>query len=697
MVCNPRNERMLQKGGSGLRPIFKFQKNLILLLLFFICTMTLSTGSAEPFSVKRVGNLIPFNENAFLVSSPEKGHITIRIHDDISVYRIIEQEIEPGETTIQWDGCAFNHEKLAAKNYTVTAVLQGNSGEEYRVSFNTPVEYTGQCLQYVLPSSRQVSLTNPDEWFVEFRTVQKGTVKFVFHNDHADCEDTVYSVNTTGGRINRLTYTELTGKNPVTAGNYRVNVYENTKKDERFSFDIDICEEGPQRRDVFLTGEILPEEGMTEEEIWQIMQQPSVVVDLDPFKHQKVFKEKDKTSDSLGTLHGQTQAVKVMKTDNEWAYIGAWNHEAAEYMEGWVPLSVLKVSEPNPEYGILISKQKQTLDVYYKGKRIDTLEVSTGRPEDKHPEQETAAGSFLTGYHRVDFSTNGKKYDYVIQYDGGNLLHQIPYEWGKDKKDFSLGRGYLGAKASHACIRIQSEPGENGINAYWIWTHIPYHTRVLILDDPAERRPVTERPKIIESPIKAGDGTVRLTFEDSGQEDGASCEKTVEETEGHIIGFTGCTEKEYLKDPEIIPERIGELLKSGCERIVLKCYWSDRNEEKHTAVYEAMARKGIRSGANLVIGYGNRTCLGCEEKDKGIILYGLGVQKSKKTGKRNNATSLKAEVIFDFSKEESIPTVTLITTDDSTDLQQIIERFADDSVGPGIGKLYFCTDDQLKQ
>ena len=674
---------------------FKFQTALILLLLFFISTVLLSEASADTLSVKRVGNLIPFNDNAFLVNSPEKGHITIRIHDDISVYRLLEQEIDAGETVIHWDGCAFNHEKLAAKNYIVTADLTAVSGEKYSVSFNTPVEYTGQCLQYVLPSSDLVSLTDPDGWFVEFRTVQKGTVRFVFQDNNAVYEDTVYSVNTTGGRINRLTYTELTGKNPLRAGIYRVNVYENTKKDEIFAFDVEVCEEELKTSNVFVTGEILPEDGMTEEEIWQIMQQPSVVVDIDPFKHQKVYREKDTKSVSLGTLHGQTQAVKVMKIDDEWAFVGAWNHEEAEYMEGWVPVSVLKVSEPNPEYGILISKQKQTMDIYCKGKRIDTLEVSTGRPEDKHPEQETAAGSFLTGYHRVDFSTNGKKYDYVIQYDGGNLLHQIPYEWGKDKKDFSLGRGYLGAKASHACIRIQSEPGENGINAYWIWTHIPYHTRVLILDDPAERRPVTERPQIIEHLLNAGNGMIRLSFEDKGQEIEDSFENAVEEIEGHTIGFTGCTEKEYLKDPGIVTEKIGKLIKNGCEKIILKCYWSNQNEEKHTAVYEAMARKGIKAGADLVIGFGSRSCLGCEEKGKGMILYGLGTQKSKKAGKRSALTSLKAEVIFDFSREESSPVVTLIPTDGNQDLQQIIERFADDSVGPGIGHLYFCQEDQM--
>ena len=119
---------------------------------------------------------------------------------------------------------------------------------------------------------------------------------------------------------------------------------------------------------------------------------------------------------------------------------------------------------------------------------MDTLLVSTGRMTKGELYQETAAGSFLTDEHMSDYSTNGLKYDFVIRYDGGNLLHQIPYAWNESgKKEMNPGEMYLGTKASHACIRIQEKPSEKGINAYWFWTHLPYHTRVIVMDDPEER------------------------------------------------------------------------------------------------------------------------------------------------------------------------------------------------------------------
>jgi len=682
-----------REGGDDLQRFLR--KSIAFILLLIICFNIFVLASADDFSVKRIGNLIPFNDNVFTINAPEKGRLKIKVHDGISVYRTIEQEINKGETAIHWDGCAYNHEKLSPKNYTITAELFGASGQEYCVSFNTPVEYTGQCLQYLLPSSDHVSYANPDEWFVEFRTVQKGIVIFLFQDAESETDERSYSVNTTGGKINRLSFNELTNKNPLPVGEYHVTSYETGKPEEKYEFDLTVQEESYEKKEVFLTGEILPEAGMSEEEIWRIMQQPSVVIDIDPFKHQKVYSEKNKESTSLGTLHGQTQALKVMQLDEEWAFIGAWNHEEAEYIEGWVPVSVLKVAEPNPDYGILINKQEQKLDVYYKGKRIDTLEVSTGRPEEKHPEQETAAGSFLTGLHRVDFSMNGKKYDYVIQYDGGNLLHQIPYEWGKNKKDFSVGRSYLGAKASHACIRIQSEPGANGVNAYWIWTHIPYHTRVIILDDPSERRPVEEYPKIIDEIPGPAENTVSLILSEENTDEEKNELVYTKELKGHLWGFAVCSEKEYIRNPATISERINELLEKKCERIILKCLWSDRNAQNHTAVQEAMARKWVKDGADLVIGYGNKSFLGCEWRGNALILYGLGDPTVNRTVKQKGYY-LTAEVIFDLELDEKKPIVILKTDQagSETDLQQIIDRFIDDSIGTGISQICFFRENQ---
>ena len=50
------------------------------------------------------------------------------------------------------------------------------------------------------------------------------------------------------------------------------------------------------------------------------------------------------------------------------------------------------------------------------------------------------------------------------------------------------GTGYtirrLGQKAAHGCVRVGPFVTEDcKINIYWLWTHLPYHTRVIILDN----------------------------------------------------------------------------------------------------------------------------------------------------------------------------------------------------------------------
>ena len=466
---------------------------LLIIMMLLACFAAGSSADGEAFEIRRIGNIHPYAENAFLIRSEEGGELTIRVHDSICVYRTINGHIQPGETTIRWDGCGYNREKLYEKTYTITADLVTDAGVLHTISFSTPIEYPLQCLQYALPSSEELYLDSLKEWFLEYRTVTDGTVCMEMRTGNGGEPACSFTFKAQGGKIKRRDFTEIAGKKKPEKGEYTVSVYEISRPDEIYEFPLRVSGTAPERMPVAVTGEIMPDRNMTDEDIWDMMMRPSVVVDIDFFDHQQIYEEPDTGSRSLGTLHGQTQGLKVIRAKDGWALIGAWNHEDAAYVEGWVPYENLKTELPAREYGILIDKRSQTLSVYRNGKKIDTLLVSTGRPEKKHLYQETSAGCFLTGYHRVNFSMNGKKYDYVFQYDGGNLLHQTPYDWGQQKKDFTLGRGYLGAKASHACVRIQPEPGEGGLNAFWLFTHIPYHTRVIILDDPDEREASANR------------------------------------------------------------------------------------------------------------------------------------------------------------------------------------------------------------
>ena len=48
--------------------------------------------------------------------------------------------------------------------------------------------------------------------------------------------------------------------------------------------------------------------------------------------------------------------------------------------------------------------------------------------------------------------------------------------------DFSAQAAQLGQRASEGCVRVDWRTDEDhGVNAYWLWTHLPYRTKVLVL------------------------------------------------------------------------------------------------------------------------------------------------------------------------------------------------------------------------
>ena len=462
----------------------------IIVTFFFSITLLYSSSSGEviSFSVRRIGQIACFGENIFEISAPESGLLTISVRNDSSVFRILKNAVPAGTSRITWDGCGYNQERLTPMNYHIDATLEGDSGNSYYFSFDSPIEYCLQVLQFALSSADTVYLSNPDEWFLESKTLQSGTLAIEFRKDSQDTPVYTFRRSTKSGRINHMTFSEIVRKTIIEPGTYTLHIYEVTNPEYASNVILNVENDKPEDFPVLPTGRIMPESGDDDEAIWNIMIQPAVIIDIGSTDHQEVYRLPDPESESLGTLHGQTQTLCVTEVSGEWAKVEAWNHEEGEKIHGWVPLGKLKVVYPRTDYGILIDKKTQTMKVYFHGKVIETLMVSTGRMEKDALYQETSAGSYLTGIHRVDFSTNGNKYDFVIQYDGGNLLHQIPYRFGSGKKDFSEGRALLGGKASHACVRIQADPGEDhGINAYWLWTHIPYHSRIIILDDPEER------------------------------------------------------------------------------------------------------------------------------------------------------------------------------------------------------------------
>ncbi len=459
------------------------KRSILAAILLLLLLMTAALGE-ETLTVTASSDIVGFSDNTITVEAAQAGTLTLRLADSYGVYRTLTQEIEQGTTQIIWNGLAENEEKLPTGDYTFYASLQTKTGEitsETKVTAARPK----QALLFALRSSDTLYLDDKD-WFCEVRLVRDGRVIMdIYAADEPDKKLDTIKKSISG--VTKISWNGYVNKKALPAGEYVLKLYAQDNPDYVREVRVTIAEGTRPEVPVAVTGSIMPSWDMDDEALWELMMQPSVVLDITSTNHQKVYEKASSSSTSLGTLHGQSQCLEVLKIEGDWAKIGAWQHESGGYIEGWVPLKKLKTVTPNSDYALLVDKETQQMRVLYQGKTIAQFGISSGLAGKNRLIRETAAGSFVTLEHMDAFEDSGYHYEYPIRYDGGNLIHQLGYKAKRTKKDFSAQEPVLGQKASHGCIRIQRAADESGINAYYFWTHLPYNTRLIILDDEENR------------------------------------------------------------------------------------------------------------------------------------------------------------------------------------------------------------------
>ena len=206
-------------------------------LMILIFCHSPSAFSDSLFEIKRIGNIHSYENNAFVIRSETAGELTISIHDDVCVYRTLTEKITSGETRIEWDGCAYNKEKLYEKTYTITGVLTDDSGRVHTTSFQSPVEYPGQYLQYALPSSENLYLDTPEQWFIEFKTVKTGTVIITLSEYDSPGEPLYrYKISATGGKITRKDFNSFSRERKPETGKYIMSVFEASRPENIYEY-----------------------------------------------------------------------------------------------------------------------------------------------------------------------------------------------------------------------------------------------------------------------------------------------------------------------------------------------------------------------------------------------------------------------------------------------------------------------------
>lgn len=465
-------------------------KRCLLLLLMLVMLPLCALADGLTLQVNRDNAAQGFADNAITVTAEAAGSLSMSIGDEYGTYFAWEMPVEAGETVIPWNGLGWNMERITDGKHTLSATLTAADGTVLSAERTVTIKKCANAMTFALPGSETLYLGDGD-WFCEVRCIRSGDV-VAMEVYAADAPETLLGtvklkINA-GGPV-KFKWDGKLNRQAVAPGEYVLRYYLTANPGYAHEVHITVCEGERPVQEVFVTGPVMPQRGMSDEEIWAIMQQPSVVADLKKQDNHLTIRAGKGKGAEMGTVHGQSQALEVFEIDGSYARVGAWNHESGEYVEGWVKVGDLRVVTPSSEYGILVDKVDQTMTIYHRGTVIDVIPISTGLAAENRLIRETAAGAFLTVDRIGNFESDGYSYDHPIRYDGGNLIHQLGYDTVGTKHDFSDQQPLLGMKASHGCIRVSNIPSEGaGINAYWLYTHLPYGTRVILLDDPDARR-----------------------------------------------------------------------------------------------------------------------------------------------------------------------------------------------------------------
>ena len=445
-----------------------------------------AAGAEDGFSVSLPGSVKGYTPCEIRIDAPAAGEAELCLYDALENLWLTRREtLAAGGNVLSWDGLGENQERLFAGPYHFRAVLSAEDGREYTASAKFEINGTTPALVYALPSSCTLYLDKSERWFTEVFVSAECTVimevrdaagKKIYTKETAVTDPDGESIRWSGA---------LAGNKRITPGTYTVSFRSRPNPSYEASFTLVVEGKNPLDRTVKETGPVMPERGMSDGEIWEYMMKPSVVINAKGSSLRIDLYAQPRSGRVAGTLCCATQGLEVLGFEGAWAHVAAWSHTDGQKVEGYILTKQLTVTAPNTPYGVLVDKRDQTLTVFKEGKRIGTVPVSTGKPVGSDTYRETPAGVFLTDVHfGSSFAQDGFRYEYPLRYDGGNIIHGVGFTREGRVRDYRENLPLLGQKASHGCVRVSPFIGEGSpVNMYWLWLHLPYHTRVVILDD----------------------------------------------------------------------------------------------------------------------------------------------------------------------------------------------------------------------
>ena len=218
-----------------------------------------------------------------------------------------------------------------------------------------------------------------------------------------------------------------------------------------------------------------------EDAVWGMLTAPITVVDIDMNKQAVIYAQPDESSEGIGMVTGQSQALHVLEQyDNGWSLVETYStsfHDSKvknfnAFISGYIQTKKLKTVKVNQNYGIIIDKLTQRLYLYKDGHLETSLAVSTGKynPDAKklQPYNETRSGEYLVIYTKTGSlkdEDSGMICSYALKFNAADYIHEVPHRVNADGTNNYRGfEGNLGSRSSHGCIRVQAKKNPDGYN-----------------------------------------------------------------------------------------------------------------------------------------------------------------------------------------------------------------------------------------
>ena len=433
------------------------------------------------------GRIRPFDDNILTVTSEDGGRLTIEaVSGTIPLENpVTDLPVEGGTVEIHWNALSYNGEPLTPGSITLRALLAGNDLTTEVAEIRQKVDSPKPAVLCCLPVTQTFYANGKTVLRIECAISCKGTYELqIARKDKPDEAVWHYRTVYSGRGAPMVISWDGKGKNHkvCSPGEYIISAWAANNSEYVQTAEIALIPEPLPEPELTATGSLIPENLSDDAAVWEALMAPVAVGDGPEGKGLKIMNAKA-GKECIGTVSCRTVGLAVLELyDDGWAKIGAWRQMDGAYIEGYVKTSKLRMVRPNTRYGAVVDKKKQTLTVYENGKKLGTAMVSTGFTTAEDRTADTHSGIYLLGTRMDGFGTDGHTYAYPIRMERLNLIHQMGYEMKNGERDFSAEMETLGTMASHGCVRVDARITEenNGINAWWIWTHMGHDSKIIV-------------------------------------------------------------------------------------------------------------------------------------------------------------------------------------------------------------------------